>query len=294
MLKGQIIKAISSFYYVDTDTGVYECKARGIFKKSKNNILVGDNVSITILDEDEKKGVVEKIEKRKSELIRPPIANVDQAMIMFAIKQPDIHLSLLDRFLVLAEREGLDIVIVISKIDLDVENKFENLKEIYKNCGYKIIPISSLTGFNIDAIREELKDKVTVFAGPSGVGKSSILNAVDTNFILKTGSVSEKIKRGRHTTRHVELMKLESGGVVADTPGFSSLSVEDIEEEELKEYFIEFYKYNDCKFGNKCIHLNEPNCSVKNAVEEGLISKVRYESYLQLLGEIKEAKLRKW
>ena len=293
MINGKIIKGIGGFYYVDTEKGLYECRARGIFRKNKITPLVGDRVSISVVDEENKKGVVEEIEKRDTELVRPPIANVDKALIVFAIKNPSPNLSLLDRFIVLAEKENLEIVIVFTKVDLDADGELlEELKSIYEVSGYKVIPVSNKLKLNIDKIKEELKENTVVFAGPSGVGKSSLLNEVDKNFELKTGEVSDKIKRGKHTTRHAELLKLECGGMVADTPGFSSLTLDDTDESELKEYFIEFDKHDDCRFGSRCIHENEPSCAVKEAVENGEISKKRYESYIQLLNEIRSEKRR--
>lgn len=293
MINGKIIKGIGGFYYVDTENGLYECRARGIFRKNKITPLVGDRVSISVVDEENKKGVVEEIEKRDTELVRPPIANVDKALIVFAIKNPSPNLSLLDRFIVLAEKENLEIVIVFTKVDLDADGELlEELKSIYEVSGYKVISVSNKLKLNIDKIKEELKENTVVFAGPSGVGKSSLLNEVDKNFELKTGEVSDKIKRGKHTTRHAELLKLECGGMVADTPGFSSLTLDDIDESELKEYFIEFDKYDECRFGSRCIHENEPSCAVKEAVENGDISKKRYESYIQLLNEIRSGKRR--
>ena len=292
MIDGRIIKGIGGFYYVETKNGLYECRARGIFRKNKITPLVGDRVKISIVDEENKKGVVEEIQKRETELVRPPIANVNKALIVFAVKNPTPHLSLLDRFIVLAERENLEIVIVLTKIDLDDDNTFEKIKNIYEPCGYKVIGVSNFEKINIDKVKEELKDNTVVFAGPSGVGKSSLLNEIDSNFKLKTGDVSDKIKRGRHTTRHAELFELEFGGLVADTPVFSSLTLDDIDDIELKEYFIEFEEYDGCKFGSKCIHENEPNCAVKEAVENGEIPKERYESYIQLLNEIRQGKRR--
>ncbi|MDO5011584.1 MAG: ribosome small subunit-dependent GTPase A [Intestinibacter bartlettii] len=293
MIEGRIIKGIGGFYYVDTESGLYECRARGIFRKNKITPLVGDFVKISIVDEENKKGVVEEIAERETELVRPPIANVNKALIVFAVKNPTPHLSLLDRFIVLAERENLEIVIILTKIDLDDDNTFEKIKSIYEPCGYKVIGVSNLEKKNIDKVKEELKDNTVVFAGPSGVGKSSLLNEIDSNFQLKTGDVSDKIKRGKHTTRHAELFELEFGGMVADTPGFSSLTLDDIEDIDLKDYFIEFEDFNDeCKFGSRCIHQNEPSCAVKEAVENGDIPKERYDSYIQLLNEIRQGKRR--
>ena len=209
MINGKIIKGIGGFYYVDTENGLYECRARGIFRKNKITPLVGDRVSINVVDEENKKGVVEEIEERDTELVRPPIANVDKALIVFAIKNPSPNLSLLDRFIVLAEKENLEIVIVFTKVDLDTDGELlDELKDIYDASGYKVIPVSNKLKLNIDKIKEELKGNTVVFAGPSGVGKSSLLNEVDKNFELKTGEVSDKIKRGKHTTRHAELLKL--------------------------------------------------------------------------------------
>lgn len=292
MLNGTIIKGIGGFYYVDTDNGLYECRARGIFRKEKITPLVGDRVSISVVDEETKKGVVEQIDKRETELIRPPIANVNKALIVFAIKNPKPNLSLLDRFIVLAEKENLEIVIVLTKADLDDGSTLKELQDIYEQSGYKVIPVSNKTKLNIDKIKDELRGNVVVFAGPSGVGKSSLLNEIDKNFKLQTGEVSDKIKRGKHTTRHAELLKLECGGMVADTPGFSSLNLDDIDEVELKDYFIEFDEFTHCRFGSRCIHENEPDCDVKKAVENGEIPKKRYESYIQLLNEIRQGRRR--
>lgn len=293
MIEGIITKGIGGFYYIDTNQGVYECRARGIFRKEKITPLVGDNVKINIIDEENKKGVLEEIEDRDTELVRPPIANVNKAIIVFAIKNPNPNLSLLDRFIALAERESLDIVIVLTKADLATDEELNKLKSIYETSGYKVIPVSNEAKINIDKVKEELKGNIVVFAGPSGVGKSTLLNNIDSKFQLQTGEVSDKIKRGKHTTRHAELLKLECGGMVADTPGFSSLTLDDIEEDELKEYFIEFDDFSDgCKFGGRCMHENEPICGVKEGVNEGKIAKERYESYLQLLKEKRQSKRR--
>jgi len=293
MLKGRIMKGIGGFYYIDTENGLYECKARGIFRKDKVIPLVGDDVEIQIIDEESKKGVIEKIFDRKSELIRPSIANVDTAVIVFAAKDPDPSFSLLDRFIVLAEKENLDIIICINKVDVDEGKAFEQVKEIYENCGYPIIAISTFTGAGLGELREAIEGRTVVFSGPSGVGKSSILNSIDKNLQLKTGDISKKLGRGKHTTRHAELLKLDEHTTVADTPGFSSLTVNHIAERELKEYFIEFTKYEEeCRFFTDCIHESEPGCAVKEAVENGEISQIRYESYIQLINEIRDSNRR--
>lgn len=293
MIEGIITKGIGGFYYIDTNQGVYECRARGIFRKDKVTPLVGDNVKINIVDEENKKGVLEEIKERETELVRPPISNVNKAIIVFAVKNPNPNLSLLDRFIVLAEREYLEIVIVLTKADLATKEELEKIQRIYELSGYKVIPVSNEENLNIDKVKEELKGNIVVFAGPSGVGKSTLLNHIDSKFQLQTGEVSDKIKRGKHTTRHAELLKLECGGMVADTPGFSSLTLDDIEENELKDYFIEFDEFsNECKFGGRCMHENEPLCGIKDAVSENKIAKERYESYIQLLNEKRQGKRR--
>lgn len=287
MEKGLIVKAISGFYYVDTGKDIIECKARGIFRKKNLSPLVGDNVSISIVDEEEKKGIIEEVFERKSELIRPPVANIDKVLITFAVKEPKPNLSLLDRFIVFSEREGLDIVILLTKTDLDLDGSItKEIEAEYSKIGYKVISVSNEENINIDAVKEEMKGCISVFAGQSGVGKSSILNSIDPDFNLKTSEISQKLGRGKHTTRHAELFRIGEDSIIADTPGFSSFELNDIDIEELQEYFIEFKNLEDCRFGSKCIHKNEPDCEVKNAVEEGKISRRRYESYLQIMEEI--------
>lgn len=291
MLEGIIIKGISGFYYVEVEDTIYECKARGLFRKKNQSPLVGDRVLISVVDEEEKKGMVEKIHPRVSELVRPPIANIDKVLITFSVKEPNPNFLLLDRFIVFSERENLDIVIILSKIDLDETGEItESIKEEFEKIGYRVIPVSTKTGENIDKVREEMENSISVFAGQSGVGKSSIINAIDPEFNLETAEISQKLGRGKHTTRHAELFKVGKNAVIADTPGFSSFELNDIEIEELQEYFIEFEEYADCKFGSKCIHKNEPGCGVKEAVEDGEISKRRYDDYLLILDEINNLK----
>lgn len=291
MLEGIIIKGISGFYYVEVGNTIYECKARGIFRKKNKTPLVGDRVSISIVDEDEKKGIIENIHSRVSELVRPPVANINKVIITFSVKEPSPNFLLLDRFIVFSEREGLDIVIVLSKTDLDETGEISNsIKEEFEKVGYKVIPVSTKTGENMDEILDELEDNISVFAGQSGVGKSSIINYIAPGINLATAEISQKLGRGKHTTRHAELFKIGKNAIIADTPGFSSFELNNIEIEELQEYFIEFDEYRDCKFGSKCIHKNEPGCGIKQAVEEGKISKRRYQNYLQILDEINNLK----
>ncbi|WP_304196184.1 ribosome small subunit-dependent GTPase A [Peptostreptococcus stomatis] len=293
MKDGIIIKGISGFYYVEVGQDLYECKARGIFRKKGLSPLVGDRVAISIIDETDKKGNIEKIYERKTELVRPPIANIDKVLITFSVKEPSPNMVLLDRFIVFSEKENLDIRIVLTKVDLDKDGTIvDRIVSVYEKIGYKVIPVSVETGQGVDQVRHELGGCISVFAGQSGVGKSSILNAIEPDFKLETAEISQKLGRGKHTTRHSQLYKLGPNAIVADTPGFSSFDLTDIEIEELQEYFIEFANYQDCRFGNKCIHKNEPACGVKEALEAGQISESRYKSYLQILDEINNLKIR--
>ncbi len=286
MINGIIIKGIGGFYYVRTESNTVECRARGVFREENLTPLVGDKVRIRISEEDNT-GYIEEIYPRTSQLLRPPVANITQAIIVMSIKKPDINTWLLDRFLIMAEHEDLKIIICINKYDLMPEKALE-LKETYENIGYKVIATSVVAGIGIDELMDELNDNISVFAGPSGAGKSSLLNAINENFKLETGSVSAKTKRGKHTTRHVELLELHENAFVLDSPGFSSLNIDFIHEEaQLKNYFREIYIYGDkCRFMS-CLHGNEPDCEVKKQVKEGNISKERYENYLLFLEEIK-------
>ena len=290
MLNGIIIKGISGFYYVEVENSLYECKARGIFRKNKITPLVGDKVSISIVNEEEKKGIIEEIHPRKTELVRPPIANIDKVFITFSVKEPSPNYLLLDRFIVFSEKEELEIVIVVSKSDLDTDEVSKYIEDTYGKIGYKVISVSNETGKNMDILKDEMRDCISVFAGQSGVGKSSIINYLDPSINLETNEISKKLGRGRHTTRHAQIHKIEGDILIADTPGFSSFELKNIELEELGEYFIEFRNHDECRFGSKCIHKNEPGCGVKKAVEEGEISHKRYENYLQILDEINNLK----
>jgi len=291
MVKGIIVKGIAGFYYVRTDNGIYECKARGIFKKNKVTPLVGDKVNINILSEDPKEGWIEEIEERNVELFRPAVANVDQAVIVFALKSPDPHLNLLDKIILLAEYSGLDLTICFNKADLiEGDAEFERYKAIYELAGYNVVMTSTKTGDGIEEVRDLLKDKISVFAGPSGVGKSSMLNVVQPGLELKTGEISEKIKRGKHTTRHTELIELEFGGWVVDTPGFTSLDLNFIDMAELADLFQEFREFEGhCRF-NDCMHINEPDCAVKAAVDTGHIHQNRYDSYLYFYNNLVDSR----
>lgn len=287
MLTGKIVKGIAGFYYVHTHEGVFECKARGKFKKEKLIPLVGDNVKISIDDKDEMKGILEEILPRRVTLVRPAVANIDQVIIVTALRNPDPNIMLLDKLLIISEFYGIEPVVVFNKWDLDKDNDFEKYEKIYEHSGYKIIKACAKQGIGVEEIKELLKGKISVFAGPSGVGKSSLLNRVKPGIGLKTGEVSEKIKRGKHTTRHSELIALDSGGWVVDTPGFTSLDISFLEEEDLKDLFPEFDFYSEnCRFMD-CVHINEPGCAVLSALESDMISSSRYESYKYFVENLK-------
>ncbi len=289
-MQGKIIKGIAGFYYVHVvGSGLYECKARGVFRKEKQKPLVGDNVEIEILDDEEKLGNIIQILPRKNELIRPAVANIDQALVVFAVTEPDPHYNLLDRFLVMMERKEIPVILVFNKKDLGEEQMLDEISAVYKNCGYPIYFTSALNE-EIDDICTALEGKTTAIAGPSGVGKSSLINLLQSQVQMETGSISKKIARGKHTTRHSELITINDHSYIMDTPGFSSLYVNDFEKEDLKYYFREFEPYEGmCRF-NGCDHVHEPGCAVKEAVEEGKIHKIRYKNYMEMYRELKERK----
>ncbi len=286
MLSGIIVKGIGGFYYVKTSEGIVESRARGLFRDENITPLVGDHVNIRISEEDGS-GYIDKIYPRTSELSRPPVANVTQAIIVMSIKNPDINTWLLDKFLLMAEYEGLKTIICLNKEDLDEEAALL-LSKIYKKAGYEVIISSIVESIGVEDLKLALNDNITVIAGPSGAGKSSLLNAVNPKLQLKIGDISTKSKRGKHTTRHVELLDLDHNSFVLDTPGFSSLHLDFIQDPvELRDYFREISKYGEeCRFLS-CLHDQEPDCAVKANVNTGNINQLRYENYLLLLQEIK-------
>lgn len=291
MIDGRITKGIGGFYYVETNEGIIECKARGIFRQRKIVPTVGDLVSVEKKNEQE--GTITAIKERKNSLIRPPVANVELVVIVFALIKPEPNVYLLDRFIASIEKEELDIALCFNKADIASEKEKEII-EIYKNAGYPVVVTSILTGQGIQEIRNLIQNRVTVFAGPSGVGKSSLLNALQEDLKLKTGEISEKLKRGKHTTRHVELLKLHFGGYVLDTPGFTSLEINDMDEKMLQYYFQEFIPYiGQCKFKG-CSHMQEPECRIKEQVQSGRIPLSRYNSYSHLMHEIIEQRREKY
>lgn len=290
-MQGKIIKGIAGFYYVYVEGhGVYECKAKGIFRKDRVKPLVGDDVIVDILDEVQMLGNIREILPRKSALIRPAVANVDQALVIFAIVKPNPNFNLLDRFLIRMERQNLPTIICFNKQDIATKQEKEALREAYETCGYQVRFVSALENEGLEQIRTLLAGKTTTVAGPSGVGKSSLINQLAPKAHMETGAISEKIERGKHTTRHSEIIALGEETFIVDTPGFTSLDISEITKEELGNYYPEFVQYEPyCKFSG-CAHISEPSCGVKNAVEEGKISRVRYENYKVLYQELKEIK----
>lgn len=292
-MQGKIVKGIGGFYYVHCNDGVlYECKAKGIFRNQNIKPLVGDNVDIQILDKENNLGNINEILPRFNSLIRPAVANVDQTVIIFAGASPDPNFNLLDRFLVNMERYDVQSIICFNKTDLKEYEGYKEACSSYTKSGYKVLFISAIEGTGMKELKSLLTGKTTVFAGPSGVGKSSALNAIKPDAEAATGDLSAKIRRGKHTTRHSELIYIKEDTFIMDTPGFSSLMVDGIEACELKNYFPEMLPYTGkCRF-NMCNHISEPECLVKEAVARGAISSVRYDNYCQIYKELKER--RKW
>lgn len=287
-MQGRIIKGIAGFYYIQGENQkLYECKAKGIFRKEKTKPLVGDLVQLEILDEEHGIGNIQRIIERKNTLVRPAVANVDQALVIFAITKPEPNLNLLDRFLVTMEEQEISCIICFNKCDLTQNEKIEELKNIYQPAGYELHFISAKEKEGIDEVRDALLEKVTTVAGPSGVGKSSLINCLQKQICMETGNISEKIERGKHTTRHAQLIEIAKDSYIVDTPGFSSLSVEYMDAERIKALYPEFQEFEAmCKFAG-CSHIHEPVCGVKNGVAEEKISEIRYRNYMQIYEECK-------
>ena len=288
-MQGKIIKGIAGFYYVHAEDGnIYECKAKGVFRNKKIKPLVGDNVEMDVINATELTGNVADILPRKNELIRPAVANIDQTLVVFASLSPAPNFNLLSRFLVMMDYQEIPTIICFNKSDQVSADELKKITEVFEGSGAKIIVTSVVTGEGMEALREVLKGKTTSFAGPSGVGKSSILNEIFPDANSKTGNISEKINRGKHTTRHSEIFYLGEDTYIMDTPGFTSLDYNVVEAENLHYYFGEFEEYEgQCRF-NGCVHINEPACAVKNAVESGEINKTRYDIYTEMYQELKE------
>lgn len=290
-MQGKIVKGISGFYYVHVvESGIYECKAKGIFRQQKMKPLVGDDVEIDIISEEKKTGNVAAILPRKNALIRPAVANVDQALLIFAAASPNPNFNLLDRFLVMMGRQDVPVILCFNKCDLITEEQQQEIASIYEASGCKILFVSAKKELGLKELQEILEGKTTTVAGPSGVGKSSLINLLAPEACMETGEISKKIERGRHTTRHAELIQLKGDGYIMDTPGFSSLYLPEMEKEELQDCYPEFAAFEPyCRFQG-CSHISEPDCGVKEALSEGKIHLVRYENYCQLYGELKDRK----
>lgn len=290
-MQGRIVKGIAGFYYVFIPgVGILECKAKGIFRKNKLKPLVGDRVLVTLLNKEEKTGNIEEILERENELIRPAVANIDQALVVFALKSPEPNFNLLDRFLLMMKQKGLPCILAFNKADLAGEDRLAEIRSLYEKSGHPIFFISAKNEMGLLELKDALLGKITTLAGPSGVGKSSLINSLQTGVSMETGTVSEKIQRGKHTTRHSELIPIDEDSFILDTPGFTSLSVFNLEKEELESLYSEFEPYRKhCRF-TPCSHTHEPDCAVKEALEQGEISTVRYENYQQIYEELKEKK----
>lgn len=292
-MTGKIMKGIGGFYYVYVEgSGLYECRAKGIFRNRKEKPCVGDVVDIDVISEKDKTGNLIQIHPRKNSLIRPLAANVDQALVIFSVHEPEPDLHLLNRFLITMEKQDIPVMIGFNKMDLAGKRERELLEKTYEKSGCELVFLSSVKEEGMERLKQILFGKTTILAGPSGVGKSSTVNKISKKKQMETGNVSEKIKRGKHTTRHSELIYLGEDSFLMDTPGFSSLYLNEMDPEELRFYFPEFIPYeNRCRF-NGCCHLHEPGCRVKQAVEEGEISRLRYEDYRMFYEELAQAK--KW
>lgn len=287
-MTGKIVKGIAGFYYVHVaESGIYECKAKGIFRKEGVKPLVGDNVRLTVLEEERKTGSIQEILPRQNELIRPAVANVDQALVIFAADRPKPNFNLLDRFLIQMQYQGVPVILCFNKRDLVEEEELQKLSSIYEGYGSAVCFVSAKEETGLWELRGFLQGKTTTVAGPSGAGKSSLINLLHPEASMETGSISEKIQRGKHTTRHSELFALDEESFLCDTPGFSSVYLPDLEKEELQVYMPEFSDYASlCRFQG-CVHIHEPDCAVKEALEKGKISPVRYENYKLLYEELK-------
>lgn len=284
MPEGLVIKAVGGYCFASVEETVLECSLRGKLK-SRGQVIVGDRVVVRVLPG--RRGVVEEVRPRRSELIRPPIANVDQALTVASFREPELSLNFLDRLLVHCEAAGIGGLICVNKADLiDEEQQQENWIQVYREAGYPVMVTSALTGEGVDELRDVLAGRITVLAGPSGVGKSSLVNAIQPALQLRTGEISHKLKRGRHVTRHVELLPLESGGWVADAPGFSVLNLSGVNRGELAGLLPDLERYAvNCRFTD-CLHYQEPGCAVREAVTAGTIARFRYDHYLMFLREI--------
>lgn len=291
-MRGKIIRAVGGFYFVwcYEDSHIYQCRARGIFRKDSFKPLTGDDCSFRLTQAQDVEGYVETIGKRRNQLIRPPVANVDQALVVFALTSPEPNLSLLDRFLIEMRRQNIPSVICFNKKDLADEERILELAEVYSRCGCRVLTVSVLKQDGLEEVRNLMKGKTTVLAGPSGVGKSSLTNFLCPDARMEVGALSERTERGKQTTRHAELFAIGDNTFFLDTPGFSSLELRGLKREDVKDFFPEFSEHEPyCRFQG-CMHIHEPECGIKDAVNEGQISRARYDSYLQLVQELSDTR----
>ena len=286
-LQGRVLKNYNGYYYVSVEDKIYTCKVKGKMKQNRFSLATGDMVSFQMGEKDE--GMIKKVLPRKNFLLRPTIANLDLLVVTFACASPDFSYLLADKLFALAELAKIPAILVLNKKDIAPDGLIEEVKATYEKIGYEVFAISADNDEGIEPLREKLRGKICAFGGPSGVGKSSTINAIDNTVDLRTGEVSEKIGRGKHTTRYAQLLPFDEG-YIADTPGFGNLLFEDFDEKNLVDCFKEFAEFEDgCKFC-PCNHTHEPVCGVKEAVASGEVSQSRYQSYLDILQEIKEIK----
>ena len=291
-MQGIIIGNISNTYKIKTDTKIYEAYARGKLKNEEIIPLVGDMVEIQITDEEKSVAIIEKVQPRKNEIKRPKIANIDQIIFIVSTKNPKPDLLMLDKQLAYVEKLNIEPIIVINKIDL--QDTYKHIQELYEKIGYKTIVTSAKQGNGIEILRQVLKNKISVFSGNSGVGKSSIINALFGIDKTQEGEISQKNKKGKNTTTDTKLYELDENTYIADTPGFSSFEVNEIESTELDKYFREFKKeIENCEFVG-CTHIKEQNCGIKDAVEDGKISQERYDRFCQIYEQLKDNEKHKW
>ena len=288
-MQGRIIKGIGGFYYVHTDKGIYTCKAKGLFRLDGTKPLVGDNVDIDVIPDEEMVGNITKIHERTNVLIRPNVANVDQALIIFALVDPVPNFITLDKMILQYKAQGIPVLICFNKDDLADESLIRETADNYRGCGCSIFITSARDREGIDELIKALSHLTTTVAGPSGVGKSSIINCLTEEGTQLTGEISKKLARGRHTTRHSEIIPIGDNTFIIDTPGFGSFDLFDIRPEDLSDHYEEFSDCAACRF-MPCSHTHEPDCGVKDAVKDGKIAQTRYDNYVYIYNELTKAR----